>query len=249
MARILVLGNRAQERQGLALFMEFAGHQCAETGALQDAVKMIGKEKYDLVLSDAKVAENDADQITSALRGASPNVSVLVMTEEVDSASADDVITTPLTMAQGVSPQFPPVRKREAFLVMLPEHESLKMLRDLPETPGLLNKLAMLYHAQKKHNAAEQLYKRALELSIKASGDQSRQTSSILMNCATLYHDLKRYGDAEPLYRRSLELAESVHGKSHPKVERRLRRLAEVYRAQGKDKEAAPVNERLQKMR
>ena len=249
MARILVLGNRATERQGLALFLEFAGHQCAETGSLQDAVRMIQKDPYDLVVSDAKVGDSESDQITAALRSVSPNVGVMTLTDEVSSpAPVDDVITTPLTMVQNVSPQFPSVRKGEAFLVMLPEQESLKMLPDLPETPGLLNKLALLYHSQQKHTAAEQLYKRALQISGKAPGDQRREEASILMNLATLYHDLKRYGEAEPLYRRSLELAEDAYGADHPKVARRLRRLAEIYRVQGKDKQAAPVHERLKKM-
>jgi CheY-like chemotaxis protein len=249
MARILILGSRATERQGLALFMEFAGHQCAETGSLQEATRMIQKDAYDVVLADAKVAESDADEITRTIRAAAPNTDVLIMTEEVTSTAVDDVITTPMTMVQSGPPQLPPVRKREAFLVMLPEQESLKMLRDLPETPGLLNKLALLYHSQRKHKAAEHLYQRALDISGKASGDQRRENSSILMNLATLYHDLKRYGEAEPLYHRSLELAEQAYGADHPKVARRLRRLAEIYRVQGKDQEAAPVHQRLEKMR
>ena len=210
---------------------------------------MVQKDAYDLVLADANVADSNSDQITRAIRAAAPNINIMIMAEEVTPASVDDVITTPMTMVQSVMPQFPSVRKREAFLIMLPEQESLKMLPDLPETPGLLNKLAMLYHSQDKNKAAEQLYKRALEISDKASGDQRRETASILMNLATLYHDLKRYAEAEALYRRSLELAEQSYGSDHPKVARRLRRLAEIYRIQGKDKEAAPVHERLQKMR
>jgi tetratricopeptide (TPR) repeat protein len=248
MARILVIGNRATERQGLALFMEFAGHQCAETGSLEEARRMMQNEAYDLVLADSQVGNDDSDGITKAIRAAAPSVNLMIMAEELSSSPVDDVITTPLTMMQGVSPQFPLVRKREAFLVMLPEQESLKMLRDLPESPGLLNKLALLYHSQKKHTAAEQLYQRALEASRKNPAEQRRYEASILMNLATLYHDLKRYNDAEPLYRRSLDLAESAYGADHPKVARRLRRLAEIYRVQGKDNLAAPVHERLQRM-
>ena len=248
MARILVLGSRPTERQGLALFMEFAGHQCFETGSVDEAVRIVQKENHDLVLADAKVGDSDSQQIVKAIRSVAPNVGVMILAEEVTTSVVDDVITTPMTMVHNVSPPLGPVRKRDAFLVMLPEQESLKMLRDLPETPGLLNKLALLYHSQQKHKVAEQLYKRALEISGKGSPDQRREQSSILMNLGTMLHDMKRYDDAEGAYRRSLELAEQVYGSEHPKVARRLRRLAEIYRVQGKDREAAPVHDRLQRM-
>jgi len=227
MARILILGDRKKEREGLSLFMEFAGHQCVETGSLQEAVKTIEKEAFDLVLADAQVGESDAEQIIQKMRSASSQISVMILAEEASSAAGlDDVITTPMTLIQSVSPQFPPVRKREAFLVLLPEQDALKMLPDLPQSAGLLNKLALLYHSQQKYKAAEQLYKRALEIGKQSGGDQQREAASILMNLASSYHDQKRYAEAEPLYQRSLELAEKAYGPKHPKVARRLRRLA-----------------------
>jgi tetratricopeptide (TPR) repeat protein len=163
-------------------------------------------------------------------------------------ADVDPMITSPLTSVQKLAPQYPPVRKGEAFLVLLPEQDSLKMLADLPQSPGLLNKLGLLYQSQKKFQAAEQLYQRALEVSEKAPESRERDTATILMNLASLYHEQNRYAEAEPLYRRSLELAEKVYGPNHAKVARRLRRLAEVYRLLGKDNEAAPIRKRLQQI-
>jgi tetratricopeptide (TPR) repeat protein len=249
MGQILILGNRSAERSGLALFMEFVGHRCTEADSLSDAVKLLGENGYDLVLADAAVGDADSEKIIEGLKTAAPKVSVIILADEgAASVGMDEVITSPLTAIQNVSPQFPPVRKGEAFLVLLPEADSLKMLPDLPQSPGLLNKLALIYQSHQKYTAAEQLYKRAMQISENAPGDSSREAASILMNLASLYQEQRKYAEAEGLYQRSLALAEKVHGPTHPKVARRLRRLAELYRIQGKEKEAAPVHERLRKM-
>ncbi len=248
MARILILANQSTERSGLSLFMEFAGHQCAEADTVADTLRLLGKQSYDLVLADAAVGSSE--EIVREVKKAAPAVTVMVLADEgAPLTGIDDVITSPITMMHNVTPQFPPVRKGEAFMVLLPEQDSLKMLPDLPQTAGLLNKLALLYQSQQKYIAAEQLYKRALEISEKKPSDQFREASSILMNLAGLYHEQKRYSEAEAPYRRSLQLAEQAYGLDHPKVARRLRRLAELYRLQGKEKEAAPIHERLRKMK
>jgi len=249
MARILILGKPSSEREGLALFMELVGHECKSTDSLQDALRLLGEDSFNLVLADPSLDDATSGQILQSLKGVAPSVIVMILAEEASpSAGIDAVITSPLTSVQSVTPQYPPVRKGEAFLVLLPEEDSLKMLPDLPQSPGLLNKLGLLYQSQHKFKAAEQLYQRALELSKKVVKDSGRNAASILMNLASLYHEQKRYAEAEPLYQRSLELAEEVHGASHPKVARRLRRLAEIYRVLGKEKEAAPIHERLKQM-
>ena len=249
MARILILGNRSTEREGLALFMEMVGHRCAEAETLPQAVGILAKDGFDLVLTDAMVGDAGSEQIGRAVKAASPGISVMVLAEEASPpAGMDDVITSPLTAVLNSTPQFPPVRKGEAFLVLLPEQDSLKMIPGLPQTAGLLNKLALLHHSQQKYAAAEQLYQRALEISRKTAGDRSREESSILMNLASLYQDQKRYAEAESLYAQSLPLAEKVYGPTHAKVARRLRRLAEIYRLQGKEQQAAPIHERLKSM-
>lgn len=233
----------------MALFMEFVGHECTEADSLKDALALLAKKSAELVLADAGTVEEAPEQIIRSLKGVSPSIEVMILADEASTEILDEVITSPLTSVQGIASQFTPVRKHEAFLVLLPEQDSLKMLPDLPQSPGLLNKLALLHQSQQKYNAAQQLYQRALELSEKLPGDHGREVSSILMNLADLYQDESMYAKAEPLYRRSLELAEKVYGASHPKVARRLRRLAEIYRLQGKEKEAAPVRERLSRIK
>ena len=248
MARILILGSRSAERQGLVLFMELVGHECIEADSLQDALDLLAKDSIDLVLADATLGDLGSEQIVRSLKKTAPGVTVMTLAEEASPAGMDDVITSPLTSVQNLSPQYPPVRKGEAFLLLLPEQDSLKMLPDLPQTPGLLNKLGLLHQSQQKFKAAEQLYQRALELSEAAVPDQGRETSSILMNLAGLYHQQQRYAEAGRLYQRSLQFAEKAYGPNHPKVARRLRRLAEIYRIQGNEKEAAPIHERLKQM-
>jgi tetratricopeptide (TPR) repeat protein len=229
--------------------MEFVGHECTAVDSLPEAMRSLGEDSYNLVLADPASGDAAPEQILQSLKGAAPGAMVMVLAEEAASPSGmDAVITSPLTSVQSVTPQFPPVRKGEALLVLLPEEDSLKMLPDLPQSPGLLNKLGLLHHSQQKYKVAEMLYQRALELCETGGPDQERDAASILMNLAGLYHDQKRYAEAEPLYLHSLVLAEKTHGASHPKVARRLRRLAEIYRVQGKDAEAAPIHARLQQM-
>lgn len=245
MARILVLGNQPAERDGLALVIEFAGHRCVTAGSLQEAVDLMRKETYDLVLVDSTLGDSGSEQIVRTFKGISPGVAVMVITEEADFASGAEVITLPYSPVQNLSPQFSAIGKREALLVLLPEEESLKRLSDLPQTAGMLNKLAVLYHFQEKYAAAERLYKRALKVSEKTLGSQHREGGSILNNLANLYHDQKRYAKAEPLYKRSLAIVENVFGPNHPKVARRLSNLADLYHAQGREDEAAPLDKRL----
>ncbi|MBI4479950.1 MAG: tetratricopeptide repeat protein [Acidobacteria bacterium] len=249
MARILILGSRSAERQGLVLFMELVGHECIEADSLQDALNLLAKDSVDLVLADAELSDMAGEQIVRPLKKAAPAATVMMLADEASPAAGmDDVITSPLTSVQNISPQYPPVRKGEAFLLLLPEQDSLKMLPDLPQTPGLLNKLGLLHQSQQKFKAAEQLYQRALELSEAAVPGQGRETASILMNLAGLYHEQQRYAEAARLYQRSLQFAEKAYGPNHPKVARRLRRLTEIYRVLGNEKEAAPIHERLKQM-
>jgi tetratricopeptide (TPR) repeat protein len=245
MANILVLGKRLEERQGLMLVMELAGHRCVDVGTLGDAVEQLTKDKtITLVLSDATVGESNSSDVHRVLKAASPQISVLMLTEDsapASAPSAEEVITAGTSPLHRVPTSYSPVSRGDAVLIMLPEQDSLRMLPDLPRTAGMLNKLAVLYHSQAKYAAAEKLYRQALQLTESAAGDKRREMSSILHNLANLYRDQQRYMDAEPLYLKSLTLAEKALGKNHPKVWVRLNNLADVYRAQGRESEVKPL--------
>ena len=127
MARILILGKRSSETEGLALFMELVGHQCKSAELLQDALSLLAVDSFNLVLVDASLDDATSEQILKSLKGVAPSAIVMILAEEASSsAGIDAVITSPLTSAQSVTPQYPPVRKGEAFLVLLPEEDSLK---------------------------------------------------------------------------------------------------------------------------
>ncbi|MBI2820163.1 MAG: tetratricopeptide repeat protein, partial [Acidobacteria bacterium] len=177
--------------------MEFVGHECKSSDSLQDALSLLAEHSFNLVLADPMEMHFTPEQITKSVQGVAPRAIVMILEEEASSgAGSNAVITSPLTSVQSMPPQYPPVRKGEAFLILLPEEDSLKMLPDLPQSPGLLNKLGLLHQSQQKYRAAEQLYQRALELSEKTAQDQGRDAASILMNLASLYHEQKRYAEA-----------------------------------------------------
>ncbi len=226
--------------------LEFAGHRCATAGSYSEAKNLLRQEAYDLALADSQLDEDSSEQIVRDLKSASPGVAVLVLTEDADRGYAgDEVITLTYSPVQNLSPQMSEIQKSEALLILLPEQESSKLLSNIPQTAGMLNKLAALYHSQENYSVAERLYKRALKVSEKKVGDQHREAATILNNLASLYHDQERYSKAEPLYKRSLAILEKVFGPDHPKVATRLRNLMDLYRVQGRKKEVASLDKRL----
>ena len=115
---------------------------------------------------------------------------MLVITEDADRGYADDeAITLPYSPVQNLPPQMSEIQESEALVLLLPELESARLLSNIPQTAGMLNKLAALYHSQENYAVAERLYKRALKVSKKEVGDQHREAATILNNLASLYHD------------------------------------------------------------
>lgn len=250
MAKLLIVGKQSNERDELALVLEFAGHQCATASSLQEVATMAKKEAYQLVLADSSVGKGSAEETVRALRGVAPRVPVLFLTEEVDPrSSAGEVVTTPTPPGERLSTAFSVVPPREVYALLLPKPESFRQLAALPQTPAVLNRLAVLYQSQEEYETAEQLYKKALNIAEKASRKAPGDVASLLNNLASLYHEQRKFVEAEPLYGKSLEIVEKTFGPKHPKVARRLRNLADLYQATGRSKQAAPLLERLQTIR
>ncbi|MSO20707.1 MAG: tetratricopeptide repeat protein [Acidobacteria bacterium] len=223
----------------MMLVMELAGHQCADVGTLDAAVDHLTKDHTcTLVLTDATIGEANAEDIRRVLKAASPHVNVITLTEELlpgEALVSTEVITAATSPLHKLPTSYSPASRGDAVLILLPEQDSLRMIPELPRTAGMLNKLAVLYHSQEKYDAAEKLYKQALQKSENSSSDKRREMASILHNLANLYRDQKRYMDAEQLYLKSISLVEKLLGKNHPKVWNRLNCLADVYRAQGRE--------------
>ncbi|MBD2161203.1 tetratricopeptide repeat protein [Limnothrix sp. FACHB-1083] len=104
-----------------------------------------------------------------------------------------------------------------------------------------LNNLAALYYSQGQYEAAEPLYRRALEIQERVLGADHPDTAASLNNLAELYRSQGRYEAAEPLYRRALEIWERVLGADHPDTAGSLNNLALLYSSQGRYEAAEPL--------
>jgi DNA-binding NarL/FixJ family response regulator len=248
---ILVLDRSQVERQGLAVVLEMAGHYCLEANSLEAATQLLRQKHVDFVLSDSTIGDAGPPQIRQAIVGANQQVRILIMTdagepvEPAESTEGTRELTVTTSPLQWLSPGFAHISRPEALAIMLPEQESLNLLDELPQSPGLLNKLAVLYHSQSKFATAERLYLKALEAAEKGSKPDRGAAASIMNNLAGLYTDQKKFDKAEPLYLKSLSLVEEKYGRIHPKVMTRLMLLSHLYRIQGKGAEAEGIARRL----
>jgi len=96
---------------------------------IQKLKNLLRQEVYDVVLADSLLGENSSEPIVRKLKSASPDVAVLVLTEEADRGYAgDEAITLPCSPVQNLSPQMSEIRTCEALLILLPEQESARLL-------------------------------------------------------------------------------------------------------------------------
>ena len=244
MGKLLIVGNSSKERDSLALILEFAGHECGTADSIEEAGAILQKGKWQLVLADSPLDGRNPDETVRALRGVSPKAPVMFLTEEVEPRKSEEVLSGTQPVGENVSTILSVVSLGEALAVLLPKPEAFARMEDLPQTPGVLNRLASLYQAQKEYGPAEKLYKQAIEIS-EEQKKQPGEVATLLNNLASVYHEQQKYAEAEALYQRSLEIVEQTFGPKHPKATRRLRRLADLYQATGKADKAEPILERL----
>jgi tetratricopeptide (TPR) repeat protein len=100
--------------------------------------------------------------------------------------------------------------------------------REHPVVATLINNLATLFKETKRAQAAEPLYRRALEIDEKANGLEHSSVARDLNNLAALLQGTNRSADAEPLMRRALAIDEKSYGSDHPDVARDLNNLAQL---------------------
>ena len=243
MGKLLIVGAQSNERDSLALILEFAGHECATAGTVEEAGTILRKGKWQMVLADSPLDGNSPEETVRALRRVSPKAPVMFLTEEVEPRKSEEVLSGTQPVGDNVA-ILSMVSLGEALAVLLPKPETFARLEELPQTPGVLNRLASLYQAQKEYDTAEDLYKQALELSENMKKTPS-EIATLLNNLASLYHEQQKYAEAEPLYAKSLAIVEKAFGPKHPKATRRLRRLADLYQVTGKTEKAEPILRRL----
>ena len=95
MAKILIVGRDPRDRELLGLIVEFRGHSCATTGSLEEAVNLLQKGFFDLVVTELNaVGENP--QIIRRLKNDHPDLPVIVLTQSGENIeSADETVSLP----------------------------------------------------------------------------------------------------------------------------------------------------------
>jgi len=107
---------------------------------------------------------------------------------------------------------------------------------------------AEVLRAQKKHEPAERLFRRILELDERHYGPEHREVSSDLNSLAGELYAQGKCAAAEPYYRRALMIDERTLGPLHPQVAMDLTNLAAVLNEKSELKEAEKLFRRALKI-
>ncbi|WP_298243093.1 CHAT domain-containing tetratricopeptide repeat protein [uncultured Bradyrhizobium sp.] len=107
-----------------------------------------------------------------------------------------------------------------------------------------LNNLAQIHADQGRDDQAEPLYKRAVALMEKGTGQGSVEIAPLLNNLAALYQRQSRFTEAESLFKRALAVREQALSREHPDVGQSLNNLATYYVKQQRQAEAEPLFQR-----
>ncbi len=110
-----------------------------------------------------------------------------------------------------------------------------------PETPAVLNRLAVVYRYENKGRVreAEPLYLRALKMREGSLGKEHPLTATILNDLGGLYRDLGQYKNAEALLTRAFEIRKKEFGLEHPDTVQTLNNLGKLYCMQKRHEESA----------
>ncbi|MCZ6753220.1 MAG: response regulator [Acidobacteria bacterium] len=97
MAKLLLVGDDPAEREVLGLVIEFGGHRCRLAVSLEEAVKLLQREFFDLVITDIKQDRRSSRQIVKGLKAASAKAAVMILTEsgDTDAKEADAIVAIP----------------------------------------------------------------------------------------------------------------------------------------------------------
>jgi CHAT domain-containing protein/Tfp pilus assembly protein PilF len=121
---------------------------------------------------------------------------------------------------------------------------SLEKTGNNRDLAAALNNLAQIDADQGHDDQAEPLYKRAIALMEKGTGQGSVEIAPLLNNLAALYQRQSRFTEAEPLFRRALAVREQGLSREHPDVGQSLNNLATYYVKQQRHAEAEPLFQR-----
>jgi len=86
--KILIAEDDRSFRKGLAFELEDAGYQVVEADNGRQAIELINKNKFDLVVSDLVMPEADGLEIYEQLQNISPGTKFILLTAFVDNERA-----------------------------------------------------------------------------------------------------------------------------------------------------------------
>jgi DNA-binding NtrC family response regulator len=79
-ARILIMDDEAQERRRLEDHLRRKGYDVLGVGTVQEAVEEIGRDRYDMFLTDCNIPGVDALRTSEEARKINPDMAVVIMT-------------------------------------------------------------------------------------------------------------------------------------------------------------------------
>ena len=97
MAKILVVGDDPAEQEVLGLVIEFGGHCCKVAVSQKEAVNLLKRESFDLLITDFKLDWRRSRQIVKGFKSCSAGITVMILAENGDTAvqEADAVMAIP----------------------------------------------------------------------------------------------------------------------------------------------------------
>jgi tetratricopeptide (TPR) repeat protein len=113
-----------------------------------------------------------------------------------------------------------------------------------PDTLKSMINLASVLQDHNQYEAAEELFRRALDGREKVLGKEHPATLGSMGNLAAVLRDQGKYNAAEELYRQALYGREKVLGGEHPTILKSMNSLASVLRDQGKYSDAEEIYRR-----
>jgi DNA-binding NtrC family response regulator len=80
MIKILIVDDEPDVSHSLALNLEVAGYQVQEAGSGEEAIRLVEKEIFDLVICDLRMEKMSGLEVLRYIKGSSPDTEVLLMT-------------------------------------------------------------------------------------------------------------------------------------------------------------------------
>lgn len=104
--RILVVDDEANVREMVSKVITLIGHEVVTTGSGQEALDILKKEPFSIIITDIRMPEMDGFELMKAVRSLFPNTYIICMTAhggaytytDVVNVGATDYITKPFTI-------------------------------------------------------------------------------------------------------------------------------------------------------